>query len=141
MNNDHSEILRKMKFEKIGIFYIENHKFIVDCYDKFNGLEKMIYIHTINNEIVRIGSSKNKLKNRMRAWERDVSKSLNNQKSSTPLWEAEKWKELLKNQKGILYGRQGSTVKTNAGVFNSYLSEESYLIGKFSPKMNRSKHR
>mgnify|MGYP001267140802 FL=1 len=141
MNNDHSEILRKMKFEKIGIFYIENNKFIVDCCDKFIDLEKMIYVHTINKEIVRIGSSKNKLKNRMRAWERDVSKSLNHQKSSTPLWEAEKWKELLENQKGILYGRQGSVVKTNAGVFNSYLSEESYLIGKFSPKMNRSKHR
>ena len=141
MNNNHLDVLKKMKFEKIGIFYIENDKFVVDCFDKFIDLEKMIYIHTINNKIVRIGSSKNKLKNRMRAWERDVSKSLNYQKSSTPFWEAEKWKELLENQKGILYGRQGSIVKTNAGVFNSYLSEESYLIGRFAPEMNRSKHR
>ena len=140
-NNNDIDILKKMKFEKIGVFYIEKNQFIVDCYEKFNELEKMIYIHTIDNEIVRIGSSKNKLKVRMRSWERDVSKSLDKRNSSTPIWEGQAWREILKNKKGVLYGRQGSMVKTDAGLFNAYLSEESYLIGKFSPKMNRSKHR
>ena len=140
-NNNHIDILKKMKFEKIGVFHIEKNQFIVDCYEKFNELEKMIYIHTIDNEIVRIGSSKNKLKVRMRSWERDVSKSLDKRNSSTPIWEGQAWRELLKNKKGVLYGRQGSMVKTDAGLFNAYLSEESYLIGKFSPIMNRSKHR
>ena len=47
----------------------------------------------------------------------------------------------LNNKKGDLYFRQGWIAKTPIGKFNSYLSEESYLIGKFQPKMNRSKHR
>ena len=130
-----------MKFEVIGTFYIKGNSFIVDCDEKHLQLEQMIYIHTIDEKIVRVGSSKNKLKSRMRSWERDVTKALNGQKSSTPLWESQKWREILNNKKGVLYGRQGTTVKTPAGEFNSYLSEESYLIGKFTPKMNRSKHR
>jgi len=32
-------------------------------------------------------------------------------------------------------------VQTSVGEINTYLSEESYLIGKHLPKMNRSKHR
>jgi hypothetical protein len=139
--NNHKDILEQMKFKVIGAFYIEDNSFIVDCDEKYLQLEQMIYIHTIDGEIVRIGSSKNKLKSRMRSWERDVTKALNGLKSSTPLWESEKWREILNNKKGVLYGRQGTTIKTPAGEFNSYLSEESFLIGKFTPKMNRSKHR
>ena len=139
--NSHKDTLLNMKFKVIGTFYIEDNSFIVDCDEEYLKLEQMIYIHTIDGEIVRVGSSKNKLKSRMRSWERDVTKALNGLKSSTPFWESEKWREILKDKKGILYGRQGSIVTTPVGEFNSYLSEESFLIGKFTPKMNRSKHR
>lgn len=130
-----------MNFERIGHFFIKKNKFIVECDEKYLELEKMIYIHTIDNEIIRVGSSKNKLKIRMKSWERDVSKSLNGEKSSTPLWESKMWDNLLKDKIGILFGRKGTIVSTPVGEFNSYLSEESFLIGKFLPKMNRSKHR
>ena len=130
-----------MNFERIGNFFIKKNKFIVECDEKYLELEKMIYIHTIDNEIIRVGSSKNKLKIRMKSWERDVSKSLNGEKSSTPLWESKMWDNLLKDKIGILFGRKGTIVSTPVGEFNSYLSEESFLIGKFLPKMNRSKHR
>lgn len=138
---NHLQILEEMKFQKIGLFFIKEKKFIIKCDDEFLDLEKMIYIHTINDEIIRIGSSKNKLKNRMKSWERDVSKSLNGEKSSTPFWESEIWNKLLNEKIGVLFGRPGTVVKTPVGEFNSYLSEESFLIGKFLPKMNRSKHR
>ena len=138
---NHLQILKEMNFERIGRFFIKKNKFIVECDEKYLELEKMIYIHTIDNEIIRVGSSKNKLKIRMKSWERDVSKSLNGEKSSTPLWESKMWDNLLKDKVGILFGRKGTIVSTPVGEFNSYLSEESFLIGKFLPKMNRSKHR
>ena len=138
---NHLQILKEMNFERIGHFFIKKNKFIVECDEKYLELEKMIYIHTIDNEIIRVGSSKNKLKRRMKSWERDVSKSLNGEKSSTPLWESKMWDNLLKDKIGILFGRKGTIVSTPVGEFNSYLSEESFLIGKFLPKMNRSKHR
>jgi len=135
------KILREMNFEKIGSFYIHNKNFIVEYDEKYSSMEQMIYVHTIDDEILRVGSSKNKFKSRMKSWERDVSKSLKGEKSSTPLWESKIWDELLKDKDGILYGRQGTIVETPCGKMNSYLTEESFMIGKFQPKMNRSKHR
>jgi|TARA_B100001142_G_scaffold139506_1_gene141041 hypothetical protein len=131
------ESLKRMGFKKIGKFFIKNKQFIVECGDEFLLLKKMIYIHTIDDEILRVGTSKKELKTRMREWERDVTKSLNNQKSNCPISEGKKWNELLTNKIGILYGRQGTIVKTPVGEINTYLSEESYLIRKYRPKMNR----
>jgi len=141
MTNQADKILEEYKFKNIGNFYIANDNFIVDYEDKFGEIDQCIYIHTIENKIIRIGSSKNKLRLRMKSWERDVSKALKKEKSNTPIWEAELWREKLLNKKGILYFREGWTIETPVGKFNSYLSEESYLIGKFQPEMNRSKHR
>ena len=141
MKFEANKILEEYKFKKIGSFHIDKNNFIVDYEEQFGEMDQCIYIHVIDNKIVRVGSSKNKLKSRMKSWERDVSKALNGEKSSTPLWEAELWRKKLNNKKGDLYFRQGWITKTPIGKFNSYLSEESYLIGKFQPEMNRSKHR
>jgi hypothetical protein len=135
------KVLTEMDFYKVGTFYIKDQNFVVDLEKKYFSLQNVIYIHTIEDEIIRVGSSKNKLKSRMLSWERDVSKSLKGQKSSTPLWEGELWNKILKNKVGTFYAREGTVVTTPCGKMNSYLSEESYLIGKFLPKMNRSKHR
>jgi len=134
-------VLTKMDFYKVGTFFIKDLNFVVHLEEKYSSLLEAIYIHTIDDEIVRVGSSKNKLKTRMKSWERDVSKSLKGQKSSTPLWEGEIWNKILKNKVGTFYAREGTVVTTPCGKMNSYLTEESYLIGKFFPKMNRSKHR
>ena len=135
------KVLTEMDFYKVGTFYIKDQNFVVDLEKKYFSLQNVIYIHTIEDEIIRVGSSKNKLKSRMLSWERDVSKSLKGQKSSTPLWEGEIWNKILKNKVGTFYAREGTTIITPCGKMNSYLTEESYLIGKFLPKMNRSKHR
>ena len=135
------KILSEMKFQKIGSFYIKDKNFIIDYDQKYASLEQMIYVHTIDDEILRVGSSKNKFKSRIKSWERDVSKSLKGEKSSTPLWEGKIWNTILKNKIGVLYGRKGTMIETPCGKINSYLTEESFMIGKFQPKMNRSKHR
>ena len=89
------KVLTEMDFYKVGTFYIKDQKFVVDLEKKYFSLQNVIYIHTIEDEIIRVGSSKNKLKSRMKSWERDVSKSLKGQKSSTPLWEGEIWNKNL----------------------------------------------
>ena len=137
------QYLKKMRFKEIGKFFIKKKQFIVECDEEVLSLDKMIYIHTVDDEILRVGTSKNELRSRMKSWETDVTKSLNNQKSGTPLLEGKEWNKLLKNKIGILYGRQGTVVKTPVGEINIYLSEESYLIGKHQPKMckDRSRHK
>lgn len=137
------QYLGQMKFQKIGKFFIKNKKYIVEYDQKYSSLEKMIYIHVIGNEIVRVGSSKNKFKFRMESWEKDVTKLLQNKKSDTPIDEGDEWNNLLNNKVGILYGRQGTEIKTPVGKINIYLSEESYLIGKHQPIMckDRSRHK
>jgi hypothetical protein len=137
------QYLKKMGFKEMGKFFIKNKQFIVECDEEFLSLKKMIYIHTIDGEILRVGTSKNELRSRMKSWETDVTKSLNNQKSGTPILEGQEWNKLLKNKTGILYGRQGTVIKTPVGEINIYLSEESYLIGKHQPIMckDRSRHK
>jgi len=138
MNN----LLIEMGFIPVASFTVEKRQYIIemtndDCLDWIES----IYVHTLDDEIIRIGSSKNKLKLRFRSWERGVTKALEFKNSSTPMSEAIQWERMLKNKKGILYAKKGDMVQTSVGEINTYLSEESYLIGKHLPKMNRSKHR
>ena len=138
---DLDQYLSQMKFQKIGKFFIKNNKYIIEYDKKYSSLEKMIYIHVIDNQILRVGSSKNKFKDRMERWEKDVTKLLQNKKSDTPINEGDEWNNLLKNKVGILYGRQGTEIKTPVGKINIYLSEESYLIGKHQPIMCKDSSR
>ncbi|MEM7213990.1 MAG: hypothetical protein AAF423_00500 [Pseudomonadota bacterium] len=103
------------------------------------GLGKCIYAFTdTNDNFLRIGSSKNKLHDRMKAWERDVTKAILGQRSPTPVHEAKKWMEY---QAGTVWARQGTVVETSVGKFECYLDEESVLIGRHLPPLNHSKHR
>ena len=134
--------LIEMGFIPVAYFYVKDRQYIIDmtneeCLD----WTESIYAHTIDDKIVRIGSSKNKLKSRFRSWERGVTKALNSQPSSTPRWEAFLWEKMLSEKQGVLYAKKGDIVETSVGKINTYLSEESYLIGKHLPEMNRSKHR
>jgi len=104
--------------------------------------EKSIYAFVVDDDIVRIGSSKARLGNRMKVWQRDVSLALQGLRSSTPPSEAEAWRELLPDGRvGTVYARRGTTVTTPVGTFCAYLDEESLLIGRHQPRLNRSKHR
>lgn len=122
---------------------IVNRKFEIAVFkDEVLQLEKCIYAFLVGDEIVRIGSSKGKLGKRFRSWQRDVTNALNGKKSSTSDSEAKEWENILdKAGFGTIYARQGTMVTTAVGNFPAYLDEESLLIGKHLPRLNRSKHR
>ena len=106
------------------------------------GLEYCVYMFVVGKEIVRIGSSKGKLTKRMKDHERDISNRLKGKKSPTSTSEAKEWKQRLATHKiGYVYAREGSLVTTPIGTFNSYLSEESELLGRHQPPLNNSYHR
>ncbi len=137
------EALSNYGLIKIGKFAIINDQFTIDISDKAM-IEQVrcIYAFVIDGKIVRIGSSKAPLKKRMASWRSEVTKALKGERSQTPIAEASKWKELLSESKcAELFARQGSTVATPVGEIITYLDEESVLIGRYSPVLNRSKHR
>jgi hypothetical protein len=127
----------------VSTFGIEDDDFIIETHNReIVELEKCIYAFALGDLILRIGSSKERLARRFRSWELDVSKALKGLKSHTGLSEAENWRNELKGkEKGVIYARQGTVVTTPIGSFQSYLDEESVLIGRYQPKFNNSKHR
>lgn len=135
------EYLKHMKFQKIGKFFIKKNQFIVKYDQKYSSSKHMIYIHVIDNEILRVGSSKNEFKYRMERWEKDVTKLLNIKNTDPTFNEGDEWNNLLKNKTGTLYGRQGTVIKTPIGKINIYLSEESNLIGRHQPIMCKDRSR
>lgn len=141
---DDKDALVSYGMTQLGTVRMEGpDQFIIEIADAGLAAEECcIYAFLIGGEIQRIGSSKNRLSSRMRAWSRDVSRALSGKKSPTADWEAKEWRERLKrNGFGEVWARPGTVVTTSAGTFNAYLSEESYLIGKHLPPLNRSKHR
>lgn len=136
-------ILRSYGLRPFARVVILDERFVIAIDDaEMAANEKAIYAFVVANQIVRIGSSKGYLRNRMRTWERDVSRALQLRPSSTPRWEAEAWREILgQDGIGIIYARPGTTVTTPIGTFSAYLDEESLLIGRHLPRLNRSKHR
>jgi hypothetical protein len=127
------------RFAKVAI---EGDTFVIDVDDHdLARLPMCLYAFVVGNEIVRIGSSKAPLRSLMGSWRRDVSGALAGKRTSTPLTEAEAWRELLSSREGVVYARQGTEVTTKVGTFNAYMAEESYLIGKHRPRQNRSMHR
>ncbi len=58
--NSQIKILKEINLERIGHFLLKN-KFIVEYNHKYLELEMIIYIHTMDREIIRIGFGKNKV--------------------------------------------------------------------------------
>ncbi len=91
-------------FSKFGEFLIKENEFIIDIHDhSLKELNKCVYAFTRGEEILRIGSSKSPLKKRMNASQRAVSRALQLKKSHTSLSEAEKWREKLSKDVGVIY--------------------------------------
>jgi hypothetical protein len=126
----------------VARFRFDALSFVVEVFNHdISRHDRCVYAFVIGNEVVRIGSSKAPLYKRLRCFERDITNSLSNKKSPAPLWEAQKWLDLLQGGEGTVYARQGSSVTTPIGSFYCYLDEESILIGRCSPCLNRNKHR
>jgi hypothetical protein len=135
--------LRNYGMKPLARFSLGDQCFVIDIDDEALATqEKCIYAFAIADEIVRIGSSKGVLSKRMRAWQRDVSKAIRREKSATPFWEADEWVRRLKvHRSGQVWARRGTDVTTPVGTFPAYMDEESVLIGRHLPPLNRSKHR
>jgi len=132
--------LRAWGLARVADVAIEGDQFLVTVTDNETvELAGCIYAYVIDGEIVRIGSSAGQLKNRLKAWRRDVSMALAGGKSSTPIDEACKWRAALKpGSEGALYARRGTEVTTPVGTFTTHLDEERMLIARLRPKLNRS---
>ncbi len=134
--------LESCGFLRFAEVRIEGDTFLIKVEDQEIAREPMcLYAFVVGDEIVRIGSSKAPLGARMRSWQRDVSGALAGGRTSTPPKEAQGWRELLSGRSGAVYARQGTEVTTQVGTFNAYMAEESYLIGLYRPRQNRSMHR
>lgn len=110
-----------------------------------------VYAFVINDEIVRIGSSKGTLENRMNSWQKDVSKAFENdfftpngRARSTKEDEIKLWIDVLAAyQVGDVWARQGTPFKSpiSETVLHAYQDEESFLIARHQPRFNRGSHR
>jgi hypothetical protein len=110
--------------------------------------EKAVYLFLFNEEIVRIGSSKGRLETRMKQWSKDVTNALLRinglpfKHTNTPDWEAREWLQVVEIHKsGMVYAREAHLVTTPIGSFRAYMDEESILINRHKPKLNRHTNR
>jgi hypothetical protein len=138
-----TEKLKEYGFKHIALVQIVADCFKIEILDEDVGLlERCVYAFVVGNEIVRVGSSKAPLRKRLREWERDVTNALMGNNSRTPPDEANGWKDALSKHKvGSVFARQGTVVTTPVGTFNSYLDEESILIGRYRPRFCNNFHR
>lgn len=90
-------------------------------------------------DIIRIGTSKQPIGNRLAAYAKDINKRLQMDKGATPLWEAEAWLEKLKECGHLAaFVHLPDMVETIAGPVRPYLDIERALIAKYRPALNRS---
>ena len=141
--------LKKYGLKPVARVHLADRELIIDITDPETvKLRKCVYAFLMGGEVVRIGSSKSPLENRLKDYTRDISNALKGKKSPAPDQEARKWKERLPaGSSGVIYARQGTMVKTPIGEFPAYLDEESILIGRLFAEeppdhiLNRNKHR
>lgn len=150
LNLNGNDLMGVYQFKRIGrITSPEPLKFSVDInVSDALSWEKCVYIFIFNGEVVRVGSSKGALGKRMRQWSRDVTNAfhrlngINAPKSNTPDWEARGWLDLIQSHGGgEVYARKATTVTTPVGTFEAYMDEESVLINRHKPPMNRHTNR
>ena len=143
-SRNHLTQLEQLGFRRCARITLERTDFKVEIEDHDAcSLTCCIYAFVIGDEIVRIGSSKAPLKSRIRSYEGYVGGRLKGRKTGTPEWEAQCWKSRLDSAGGVgwVFARRGTEVTTPVGKFPTYLDEESILIGRFKPPLNRSTHR
>ena len=136
----HKKELSDYGLKQIARVFIEGNNFRINVTDDDAvELRGCIYAFAIDEEIVRVGSSSGRLTKRLSAWQRDVSRALAGEKSSTPLSEAERWRmALAPGTNGVVYARQATIVTTPVGAFTTHLDEERVLIARHRPRLNRS---
>lgn len=140
-----AKTLSKYGFKQIAKVGLTGSQFSISLSDETAGdWICSIYAFVINDEIVRVGSSKGELRSRLRNWEKHVTASLNGDHRATPKEEAELWRaELSIHQFGGVWAREGTRFATPISdqPISGYQDEESELIARHMPRLNRGKHR
>jgi hypothetical protein len=119
---------------------IIDDRFVVTITDDIiANTERCIYAFLVGGEILRIGKSKEKLRVRLREWQRDVSNAFSGVSfKKTPQDEANIWREMLaQHGSGQLFAREGTLVTTPIGEINAYVAEEEHLIESHRPRLCR----
>ncbi len=118
----------------IGTVSLYDDSFRINLHDaSLLSAVECVYAFTVEDEVVRVGSSKAPLGKRFKAWERDVSRALNGLPSPTSQLEADGWRARLSVSAGKVYARPGTLVCTPVGTFRAYLDEERALIQELRP--------
>ncbi len=108
---------------------------------------KGIYAWVYDEEIVRIGSSKDSLEKRILGHGRwiemrlqGITKVSNPERVQKELADAQRWRSLLENEgsKATVWGRSGTIVTSPIGELNIYLAEENKLLERHKPPLNNS---
>lgn len=123
---------------EVGRISIEANTFIIEIEEPDAlGLQECIYAFVIQDEIVRVGSSKAPFKSRLRSWQRHVSLALCGQVSKTPFAQAQAFRDLLRETQGIVFARNRTVVDTPIGEISAYLAEEKVLIERHKPRFSK----
>ncbi|MEM8800567.1 MAG: hypothetical protein AAGF15_10865, partial [Pseudomonadota bacterium] len=98
----------------IGVWWADPDGFHIDLDDVPGADEEYSIYAFLDREgaFVRIGSSKGKLRNRMKACVRDLTNATHGRKSPSADWEPAKWQEI---GGGKIIARRGSLVSTPVG--------------------------
>jgi len=146
-----AETLRGYGFRLIARFRrVEDSLEITDRDAEAEAWERTVYAFVLNNEIVRIGSSKDRLKARLNGYQKDISYAFagdfvraSGKPRSTKSDEAKIWaNELQKHAQGEIWARQGTQFHSpvTESTISGYQDEESFLIAKHQPRLNRGSH-
>lgn len=119
--------------------------------ERVAALDHAVYLWSIDDKIVRVGSTKGSLLLRSRQtenWLNGLISGKATRKSAERLQrdraDAENWQRGLQGANEAVarcFGRSGTVVETPMGQVNAYLAEENWLIERFRPELNRSKFR
>lgn len=117
--------------------------------DEIASCGKAIYAWIIDDQIVRIGSSRASLRSRINGHSRWIEirllgtcKLKNELRLGGQIEEARRWHEaLMGNKVAVVWGRAGTVVETPTGALNCYLSEENSLLERHKPRFNNSHFR
>lgn len=111
----------------------------------------VVYAFVLGDEILRIGSSKDRLDARLNSYQNDVSYALagnfyrkSGKQRSTKPDEAAIWNdELDLHGEGEIWARQGTRFHSpiTQDAISGYQDEESFLIARHQPRLNRGSHR
>jgi hypothetical protein len=129
----------------VGNIKLDNQQFSISLSDEdARGWIEAVYAFVINDEIVRVGSSKNNFQSRMSSWSYDVSTSLSGDYRNTPKIESDLWREELATfGAGTIWARLGTTFLSpiHDEPISAYQDEETILIQRHKPRLNRGAHR